>query len=119
MKISKDGENLHFEIQRNNQVYSFSCSNRSWLKQENHFHCFNTFLTYEAMENEQPEYVDNALFANYAWITNTTLKIEIREWDHSAVTTFLLEFDKYHIVMHYLVTGLYTNTTEAKCIFLK
>lgn len=71
------------------------------------------------MESEQPEYVDNALFANYAWITNTTLKIEIREWDHSAVTTFILEFDKYHIVMHYLVTGLYTNTTEAKCIFLK
>lgn len=110
---------MKIDISRNHQVYSVEAGFEHWHAQENKFHRFNTFTIHGHVQNEQPEFVDNTLFASYAWETPTTLVVAIRELDHSAATTLRFAFDNTHIVLYYHVTGLYTTLVETKCVFKK
>ncbi|MFR7591012.1 MAG: serine hydrolase domain-containing protein [Longibaculum sp.] len=117
LSFKKNADKIEISICRNNQVFSVVAGYHDWYAQENNFHTFNTFMTYDSLVNEQPPNIENTLFACYGWQTNTTLIVEIRELDHSARTVLKFAFDHFHVVLYYSVTGLYTNVTETKCIF--
>lgn len=117
IEFHKINDFLKINISKNNQIYSVEAKYNQWYAQDNHFHCFNKFNIHGYVENEQPDYVNNTLFASYAWETSTTMVVQIRELDHSACTTLRFAFDKSHIVLYYQVTGLYTTLIETKCIF--
>ncbi len=117
IRFESEDDKIQIHISRNQQTYCVLAGYNSWLAQDNQFHNFNTFMSYDSLCNEQPSTVDNTLFASYAWITPTTLKVVIREHDHSAVTTLTFAFDRYYVVLYYHIDGLYTNLTETKCVF--
>ena len=109
---------LTLDIIRNHRQYQIIAGYQIWHRQEDHFKDFQTFMTQEGI-CEAYDQKSNVAFANYAWKTKTTLKIEIRELDHSCGTLLRFEFDQGHLVMRYHVNGLYTMITETKCIFSK
>lgn len=117
IRFEVEDDAIQIQISRKQQMYQVTAGYGIWLAQDNRFHTFNTFMSYDCLCKEQPDTVDNTLFASYAWTTPTTLKAVIREHDHSAVTTLTFAFDQGHIVLYYQIAGLYTNVTETKCIF--
>lgn len=117
LRFEKKDDRLNIQISRHQQAYQVTAGHGCWLAQENDFHTFNTFMSYDSLCNEQPAVVDNTLFASYGWSTPTTLNVVIREHDHSAVTSLTFAFDRLHVVLYYHIDGLYTNLLETKCIF--
>lgn len=107
---------LMFEFEKDAQTYRIQAGFQQWLKQKDEFLYFNSFMTQDGIKKLYDE-KSNAAFANYAWKNKTTLQMDIREWDRSCGTTFILEVDKHHLVLRYSVNALYTILTEAKCIF--
>lgn len=108
---------LNVTIKRNGKQYQINAAYKEWLKQDNSFREFNIFMFDENIVKNPPEFVELSASANFAWCNKTTLVVDIRESDHSCGTQLTFRFDKKHIVMYYVVKGLYAQITEFKCIF--
>lgn len=119
LEMHKNNDLIEIYIDRDGKRYKAIAGYNKWYEQENKFHTFNPFWTANCMLDEQPQYVDNTLFASYAWESNTTLVVQIRELDHSAFTILKFSFDRKHIELYYNVTGLYTTLNDTKCTFYK
>ena len=107
-------DGIKFDCKRNFQTYRVVAKYGEWFEQENEFEGFNPFIVKDQIKKENPS---KYAYANYAWITKTTLKIRILESDSTISTTILLRFDEHKITMEYSVKGLWSQMQTATVVF--
>lgn len=110
---------LQMTFYRNAEKFSFCAGYREWLRQQDTWDGFSTFIAADSMKKSPRLPGQDILFASYGWLSDSTLEIRMRALDRSAGYTLLFTLDKKYLTLHYSVNALYSPFTSFDVTFLR
>ncbi len=114
LTITQLEDGIMIACKRNFHTYRIVAKYNEWHKQKNQCIGFNPYLVKDQLKRVS---CSKYTYANYAWLTPSTLAVRVLESDSTASTTLLLRFDEHTITMEYSVKGLWSQMDEATVVF--
>ena len=115
----EDTSRLRMVFYRGTEQFSFSAGYGEWLRQQDNWDGFSTFIAADSMKEMPRLSGQDVLFASYGWLSDSTLEIRMRALDRSAGYTLLFTVDKKYLTLHYSVNALYSPFTSFDVTFLR
>lgn len=112
-----DSSHLHILLNKGEKKYIFSAGFDEWTRQRNEFEGFSQFMMSNSSLTMRPSWQEPVLFGNYAWITDTTLQIQLRALDCTSGFYFTFEVDSKYLTLHYNVKALYSRLVAFDAAF--
>ncbi|MCI2047338.1 MAG: beta-lactamase family protein [Faecalibacterium sp.] len=112
-----DGEHIKVTLLRGRERFSFTAGYNEWTRQTNAFENFSKFIAADSIRTMRPEKYAPILFGNYAWLTKTTLQIQLRALDCASKFNFVFYIDRGYLTLHYEVKALYTTFSTFDVVF--
>lgn len=117
LQIKQEDNKIQLTFTKQNKQYTIKAGYNTWLKQENKFLNFTPTEWHCAMHDDIPNQYKLPAYANYAWITPTTLNIQLRARNDAAQYNFTFLLDHHYLTMRYKADALYSYLSFYKVVF--
>lgn len=117
LKITQQDNQIQLTFTKQNKQYTIKAGYNTWLKQDNQFLNFTPTEWHCAMNDTIPQQYKLPAYANYAWITPTTLNIQLRALNDAAKYNFTFLLDHHYFTMRYKADALYSYLSSYEVVF--
>lgn len=118
MRIEKkSAHEIEVTFSKAGRRYSFIAAEGIWKAGKNKIENFSEFHSGDSINDRTPAKYRGPVFGNYAWISKTTLQVQLRALNHSSCWNFLFQLDGQHITLFYQINALYTFFPSFEAVF--
>jgi CubicO group peptidase (beta-lactamase class C family) len=118
MRIGKkNAHEMKITFNKDGRKYSLMAAEGTWKAGKNRIEDFSEFHSGDSINSKTPVKYREPVYGNYAWISKTTLQVQLRALNHSSGWNFLFQLDGQHITLFYQINALYTFFPSFEAVF--